>query len=115
MTGRSRYGATRLALSLMLAAGALAGAAVLPTSTAQAAPAISRPGLLHSGLSTVAAQGWRRSPQPPASNASSVPVTCPRIVSVSVGSAWTRTSATTPIRYPVTVVCLPDQPGHHGT
>ena len=57
MTGRSRYGATRLALSLMLAAGALAGAAVLPTSTARAAPAISRPGLLHSGLSTVAAQG----------------------------------------------------------
>jgi len=104
MTGRSRYGATRLTVSLMIAAGVLAGAAVLPTSSAQAAPAISPPGLLQSGLSTVTAQRMATVTSTTCVNASSVPVTCPKIISVSVGSAWTRTSASTPIRYSVTVV-----------
>jgi len=37
-------------------------------------------------------------------DAFNVPVTCPTILSVTVGSAWIRSSTTTAITYPVTVV-----------
>lgn len=76
----------RLALSSVITAGALTGVAFLPAAAAVAQTS-----------ATVATTCTDESTPP-------VAVQCPTIVSVTVGSAWIRSSKTTPITFPVTVV-----------
>jgi len=98
---------TRRALSLVITAGVLAGGALVSTPSALASTGPgAHPDRLQSRLaksgaaktSALAAAGG-----PTCVNLSNAAVTCPTISSVSVGSAWIRSSKTS-ITYPVKVV-----------
>ena len=98
---------TRLALSLVMTAGVLAGGALVSVPSALASPGPdAHPDRLQSRLanSGAAKTSALAAAAPTCVNASNAPATCPTISSVSVGSAWIRSSTTTAITYPITVV-----------
>jgi len=97
---------TRRALSLVITAGVLAGGALVSTPSALASTGPgAHPDRLQSRLakSGAAKTSALAAAAPTCLNPSSVVVTCPTISSVSVGSAWIR-SSTTAITFPVKVV-----------
>jgi len=107
MSTTHRRCATRLAMSLLIAAGTLAGGAIVSTPSALASPGSAHQDRLNGRLAksggaktlTMAA-----AVAPTCLDASNLPVECPTVASVTVGTAWIRTSTTIPITYPVTVV-----------
>ncbi|MBC7557889.1 MAG: hypothetical protein H7270_00745 [Dermatophilaceae bacterium] len=98
---------TRLALSLVMTAGVLAGGALVSTPFALASPGPDahldrlQSRLAKSGAAKTSALA---AVAPTCVDASNNPATCPTISSVSVGYAWIRSSTTTAITYPITVV-----------
>jgi hypothetical protein len=104
MSTSPRRRATRLAMSLVVAAGALTGVVALPMPLAHAAPASSHRDQLQKRLGNEVAPRQTTAVAGTCVDASSVPAECPTIISVSVGSAWIRSSTTIPITYSVQVV-----------
>lgn len=107
MSTTQRPRVTRLALSLVMTAGVLAGGALVSTPSALASPGpVVHPDRLQSRLAKSGAaktSSLAALAPPTCVNPSNAVVTCPTISSVNVGSAWIRSSTTT-ITYPVTVV-----------
>jgi len=120
MRTTSRRGAGRLALSFVIGVGILGGAAV--SAPALAAPVAPGPAYLSRLVSRLAGTSTRPARSASARALAAVAATCldtstphqtvacPRIVRLTVGSAWIRKSTTTSITYPVTVVV--DDPAH---
>ena len=82
----------------------LAGFAVLPTASAQAVSASSHRDQLRSRLASATAGGTALPAPTMCVDTNSKTALCPTITGVTVGSAWIRSSKTTPITFPVTVV-----------
>ena len=108
MSTTHRPRVTRLALSLVMSAGLLASGAVVSTPSALASPGpVAQPDQLQSRLANAGAAKTSALAADVAQTCLSSGgkvVRCPTISSVSVGSAWIRSSSTTPITYPITVV-----------
>ena len=108
MSTTHRPSLTRLALSLVVTAGLLAGGTLLSTPSALASPgSAAHPDRFQSRLAKSGAAKTSTMAAvvaPTCVDAFNVPVTCPTILSVTGGSAWIRSSTTTAMTYPVTVV-----------